>query len=177
LGGRPTGRLSKWPIRRCNTWLAGKRRLLDPGPAPRVPYLLRLHQPGDLGWVVHRHGVLYAKEYAWDETFEALVAEIAERDGEILGSVLLVRDTDEAAKLRLLLVEPRARGQGVGARLVLECERFARAARYRTIGLWTNSVLAAARRIYERAGYRLVESTPHRSFGHDLVGETWELIL
>ncbi len=170
------------------------QQLLDPRPEPRTPYLLRPHQPGDLGWIVHRHGVLYAEEHGWDERFEAMVAEIAarfirqhdprrercwiaERDGEIAGSVLLVRDTDAVAKLRLLLVEPGGRGQGIGARLVLECERFARAAGYRTIRLWTNSVLAAARRIYQRAGYRLVESTPHRSFGHDLVGETWELTL
>ncbi len=169
-------------------------RLLDPRPEPRTPYLLRPHRPGDLGWIVHRHGVLYAEEYGWDERFEALVAEIAarfiqqhdpkrercwiaERDGDIVGSVLLVKDTDEIAKLRLLLVEPKARGQGIGARLAQECERFARTAGYRTIRLWTNSVLGAARRIYERAGYRLVESTPHRSFGHDLVGETWELML
>ncbi len=187
------------PQQRCLLDAMGTlQRLLDSrpdgAPEPGVPLLLRYHQPGDLGWIVHRHGVLYATDYGWDERFEALVAEIAakfirehdpkrercwiaERDGEIVGSVLLVRETDEVAKLRLLLVEPKARGQGIGARLVQECERFARTAGYRTIRLWTNSVLAAARRIYERAGYRLVESTPHRSFGHDLVGETWELTL
>ena len=167
---------------------------MDPTEPEPAPWLLRPPRPGDLGWIVHRHGVLYARDYGWDEGFEALVAEIAagflqqhdpkrercwiaERDGEIVGSVMLVRDTDEVAKLRLLLVEPKARGLGIGARLVEECERFARAASYRTIRLWTNSVLAAARRIYQQRGYLLVASTPHRSFGHDLVGETWELRL
>lgn len=169
-------------------------RLLDAKPATSTPYLLRPHQPGDMGWVVQRHGLLYAQEYGWDEQFEALVAEIvakfikqfdpkrercwmAEKDGEVVGSVFLVKETDAVAKLRLLIVEPRARGLGIGRRLVQECERFARQVGYQKITLWTNSVLVSARHIYETTGYQLVHAEPHHSFGHDLVGETWELVL
>jgi DNA-binding MarR family transcriptional regulator/GNAT superfamily N-acetyltransferase len=169
-------------------------RLLGAPTARKEPYLLRPHQPGDMGWVVHRHGALYAQEYGWDETFEALVASIvagfiqrydprrercwiAEKDGEVVGSVFLVKRTKTLAQLRLLLVEPQARGLGLGQRLVDECVRFARQAGYKKMMLWTNDVLHAARRIYERAGFRLVHQGKHRSFGHPLVEQTWELKL
>jgi DNA-binding MarR family transcriptional regulator/GNAT superfamily N-acetyltransferase len=165
------------------------------GGTPSRGWVLRGLRPGDLGWVISRHGALYEQEFGWDHTFETLVAEIgagilktldpvreagwiAELDGVPVGSVFLVRsDAPETAKLRLLLVEPQARGLGIGVRLVEECERFARRAGYRRITLWTNSVLEAARRIYARAGYRLTGSEPYHGFGRDLVSETWVLEL
>jgi DNA-binding MarR family transcriptional regulator/GNAT superfamily N-acetyltransferase len=168
--------------------------LLGDEPEPRMPYLLRPHRVGDMGWVASRHGVLYAEEYGFDERFEALVAEIAakfihdfdpareqcwiaERDGENVGSVFLVRKTDETAVLRLFLVEPKARGLGIGRRLAEECVRFARQKGYCEITLWTQSILVAARRIYAAAGFRLVAEEEHHSFGRDLVGETWVMTL
>jgi len=166
-------------------------QLLDAVPPVEEPFLLRPPGPGDIGWVIARHGAIYAAEYGFDIRFEALVAEIAaefvthldaarercwiaEKDGAPVGSVFLVRDADSVAKLRLLLVEPAARGLGIGRRLVEECIDFARAAGYRKITLWTQSILVAARRIYDAAGFQLVETEPHHSFGHDLVGEYWE---
>jgi len=158
---------------------------------PSRPAILRDPRPGDMGYVVQSHGALYAGEYGFDATFEALVAEIvakfvtsfdaarercwiADIDGNAVGSVFLVRHSDDVAKLRLLLVDPAGRGQGIGQRLVAECISFARACGYRKITLWTQSILLAARKIYQDAGFKLVASEPHRSFGQDLIGETWE---
>jgi DNA-binding MarR family transcriptional regulator/GNAT superfamily N-acetyltransferase len=168
---------------------------LGNGTVSPAPYLLRPHQPGDMGWVVQRHGVLYA-EYGYDETFEALVAEIvaaflrnfdprrercwiAERDGVNVGSVFLIAHPERAgvAKLRLLLVDPSARGLGIGRRLVDECTRFARQTGYHTITLWTQSHLESAGRIYQASGYQLTHEAPHHSFNRDLVEQTWELDL
>ena len=168
--------------------------LMSGAPRGEPSFVLRRHQPGDIGWVIHRQGKLYAEEYGWDETYDGLVAEIlaafvrnfdekrerawiAEMDGAIVGSVFLVRQDDAVAKLRLLYVEPAARGLGLGARLVDECIAFARGKGYRTLTLWTNDILIAARRIYEAAGFRLVSQGRHKSFGKDLVGQNWELTL
>jgi len=162
-------------------------------PSP-TPYIVREPQPGDLGWVVHRHGALYAREYGYDEEFEALVAEIvagfvqrydarrercwiAERDGDVIGCVFLVKKSRSVAQLRLLLVEPAARGIGLGTRLVDECVRFARQAGYRKLVLWTQSELEAARRLYVAAGFRRTRTERHHSFGKSLVAEIWELVL
>ena len=170
-------------------------RTLDSERPKGEPYVLRPPQAGDLGWVVQRHGFLYWHEYRYDERFEALVAQIvgeyvqnldarrercwiAEKDSELVGSVFLVRKSDKVAKLRLLLLEPSARGLGIGRRLVHECVRFAREVGYKKIVLWTQSELKAARRVYEGAGFQLIEEKPHASWGREsLVAETWELKL
>jgi DNA-binding MarR family transcriptional regulator/GNAT superfamily N-acetyltransferase len=169
------------------------RTILDAAPRPDA-FVLRDPQPGDYGWVVQRHGALYAEEYGWDDTFEALVARIvadyanehdagrerawiAEAAGRPVGCVFCVRAGEHTAKLRLLLVEPSARGMGIGQALVDACVAFARAAGYTRLVLWTNDVLAGARRLYERAGFELTTAEPYRGFGHDLVGEDWALDL
>src|SRR5215472_4277446 len=174
--------------------MATIERTLEPRSGMRPAFLLRSHRPGDIGWVISRHGAIYAQEFGWDIGFEALVAEIAaqfikrydadrehcwiaEVDGEPVGSIFLVRGSDEVAKLRLLLVEKKARGLGIGRALTEQCIRFAREKGYSTITLWTQSMLVAARDIYRRAGFRRVAEEKHHSFGVDLVGETWELRL
>jgi DNA-binding MarR family transcriptional regulator/GNAT superfamily N-acetyltransferase len=165
------------------------REILEDAPRPNA-FVLRPPEPGDYGWIIHRHGVLYAEEYGWDESFEALVARIvadyvdhrdpqrenawiAEANGEPVGCVFCVKRDEKTAQLRLLLVDPSVRGMGIGSRLVEECLRFARRSGYREIMLWTNDVLEDARRIYQRAGFQLVEEEKHHSFGHDLVGQNW----
>jgi len=173
--------------------MADIERLLSPAErAQRAPIVLRAHQVGDIGWIARRQGQLYAQEYGWDDTFEALVAEIAarfvrdfdakrercwvaEQDGRIVGSVFVCAKSARVAQLRLLYVEPAARGQGLGARLVDECIRFARAKGYRTLMLWTNAGLDAARHIYEARGFVLDKQERHRAFGKNLVGQYWSL--
>jgi DNA-binding MarR family transcriptional regulator/GNAT superfamily N-acetyltransferase len=188
------GELSEGDQRRLLEAMQTIEGVLTKGFKFSEPFFLRTHEPGDMGWVVHRHGVLYAREYGWDERFEALVAQIvadfinnfdpvkercwiAEMGGENVGCVFVVKASDTVAKLRLLLVEPKARGLGLGTCLVEECIRFARSRGYKTLTLWTNSVLDAARHIYEEKGFRLVEEEEHHSFGKDLVGQNWELAL
>ncbi|MCX7292708.1 helix-turn-helix domain-containing GNAT family N-acetyltransferase [Janthinobacterium sp.] len=161
---------------------------------PSPSYLLRNPQPGDMGWIIHRQAVLYAQEYGWNNEYEALVAEIlakfvrefdparercwiAEKDGKVIGSIFIVRQDDTTAKLRLLYVDPCARGLGIGSRLVDECLRFSRQAGYTKMVLWTNSILTDARRIYDKAGFQLVEEEAHHSFGKDLVGQVLALDL
>jgi DNA-binding MarR family transcriptional regulator/GNAT superfamily N-acetyltransferase len=169
-------------------------RLLGNRAEAKTPYLLRQHQPGDMGWVVHRQAILYAEEYGWDGTYEALAAEIvaqfiknydpkcerawvAEKDGERVGAVFVAKESEEIVKLRLLHVEREARGLGIGKRLVEECIRFARQAGYQKMTLWTQSILHAARGIYKNAGFQVVQEEKHHSFGKDLTAETWELNL
>jgi DNA-binding MarR family transcriptional regulator/GNAT superfamily N-acetyltransferase len=170
------------------------QRLMGGGEESAPPYVVRPLQVGDIGWIIHRQGLLYAQEYGWDGTYEALVAEIlaafvknfdpereaawvAEMDGEVVGSIFAVKKSDTVAKLRLLYVEPSARGLGIGRRLVDECIAFARAKNYRTLTLWTNDVLVSARRIYQAAGFVLGDEEKHHAFGKDLVGQNWNLEL
>jgi DNA-binding MarR family transcriptional regulator/N-acetylglutamate synthase-like GNAT family acetyltransferase len=176
--------------RRLVEAMAAIERLLDRSPAS-ARAILREPRPGEMGWVVQSHGALYASEYGFDASFEALVAEIAAKfltsfdasrercwiadlDGAPVGSVFLVKHSDDVAKLRLLLVDPAGRGQGLGQKLVAECIEFAKACGYRKVTLWTQSILLAARKIYQDSGFVLVASEPHRSFGQSLIGETWE---
>jgi DNA-binding MarR family transcriptional regulator/GNAT superfamily N-acetyltransferase len=170
------------------------RQLLNHRTAQARGYVLRPPEPGDYGWIVAAHGDLYAKEYGWNDEMEMLAAEIiadfikhfdperdrgwiAESEGVPVGCVLVMKDSKTAAKLRLLMVTPRARGLGIGARLVAECVRFAKQKRYSKLTLWTQQNLTAARKVYQRAGFKLVRQEPHHSFGCDLVGEYWELEL
>jgi DNA-binding MarR family transcriptional regulator/GNAT superfamily N-acetyltransferase len=186
--------LAPGDARRLTAAMATIEDLLEPVEAKRAPFLLRSHRIGDMGWVISRQSIAYAEEYGWDIGYEALVAEIcagfvrhydgarehcwiAEAGGEPLGSVFLVKASDELAKLRLLMVEKKARGLGVGRALVEQCIRGARERGYKKMTLWTQSVLVAARGIYQQAGFRRVAEGKHHSFGVDLVGETWEMEL
>ena len=168
--------------------------LLQQNSSQPTVYVLRTHQPGDMGWVVQRHGELYSEEYGWDQTFESLVARVtadfidnikparercwlAEIDGDVVGSIFIVEKSKTIAKLRLMIVDPRARGMGIGRRLIDEAIRFARRSGYRRITLWTMNVLLAARHLYKTSGFDLVDEEPVFSFGCDLISETWELNL
>lgn len=189
LEGLP-GRESERLVRAMET----VQRLMGARQQRSDPYVLRPLRVGDIGWITHRQGILYAQEYGWDGTYEALVAEIlaafvrnfdpeseaawvAELDGEVVGSIFAVKKSDTMAKLRLLYVEPSARGLGIGRRLVDECIAFARAKNYQTLTLWTNDVLVSARRIYQSAGFVLADEEKHHAFGKDLVGQNWNLDL
>jgi DNA-binding MarR family transcriptional regulator/GNAT superfamily N-acetyltransferase len=192
--GEMLAQLSDGDRHRLTEAMATIKRLLEFSGSPPPAATLRRPRPGDMGWVVQSHGALYAGEYGFDASFEALVAEIAAKflrsfdasrercwiadiDGIQVGSVFLVRDSDDVAKLRLLLVDPAGRGHGLGRRLVGECVAFARACGYRKITLWTQSILVAARNVYQGAGFVMVKAEPHRSFGQSLLGETWEMEL
>ena len=170
------------------------KNILGAKPESNRLYLLRSHRPGDIGWITHRHGAVYAEEYSFDETFEALVAEIlarfikdhdpkreriwiAEQDGEQVGSVMIVDAGDQIAQLHLLFVDPKARGKGIGKRLIDECIHFAKRNNYQKIKLWTQSILLEARHLYSKAGFSITEEEPHTSFGQDLIAEIWELSL
>ena len=188
------GKLSEADQARLVGAMHNIEELLGESPDISEPYLLREPRHGDFGWIITRHGVLYAQEYGWTAPFEGLCAQIvadfannndparercwiAERDGENVGTVMLVKDSEETARLRLLLVEPKARGLGIGKRLVEECLRFARQAGYRKMTLWTHSVLTPARKIYQNAGFTLTASEAYHRWGNDVVGETWDLTL
>ena len=191
------GMLATVPVDSRERLLGSMRAIqsaLDTDGSAQPGWLIRDPRPGDIGWIVHRHGVLYAQEHGWDASFEGLVAEIAgafvrkhdpkrehcwiaERAGEVVGSIFVVRKSAHVAQLRLLYVEPSTRGLGIGARLVDECIAFARAAGYRSMMLWTNDVLGSARRIYQAVGFTLVEEERHHSFGKDLVGQNWSMTL
>jgi DNA-binding MarR family transcriptional regulator/GNAT superfamily N-acetyltransferase len=192
--GAMLAKLDETDQRRVVAAMAAVERLLAGTPVQKSAFILRPHRVGDMGWVVSAHGALYAREYGWDISFEALVAEItaefirkfnakreccwiAEIDGEPVGSAFVVQRSDDVAKLRLVIVDPKARGLGLGRRLVQECMRFARGAGYASMTLWTQSILTAARAIYETEGFARVGAEPHRSFGVDLIGETWERAL
>jgi DNA-binding MarR family transcriptional regulator/GNAT superfamily N-acetyltransferase len=189
------GRLAPAQERRLVTAMQEIEMLLDANAhAPKSSYSLRGPRVGDFGWIVRRHGELYWQEYKWGEPFEGLCAQIvadfannndpkrercwvAEMNGENVGCVMLVKENEATARLRLLLVEPKARGLGLGARLVDECVRFAREAKYKKITVWTHSVLTGARHIYEKAGFRLTSSEPRHAWGQDVVAEFWDLEL